>query len=110
VGERAGPLLERGEAMSNDRGPVETATFVIQNRLGLHARAAALFVQTISGFDADVLVRKDGESVNGKSIMGLMMLAAGKGSSIEVEARGPAAKDAVAAIAQLIADKFREGE
>jgi phosphocarrier protein HPr len=85
-------------------------TFVIQNRLGLHARAAALLVQTVAPIDAEVLVSKDGETVNGKSIMGLMMLAAGKGSSIEVEASGPAAEEAVAAIDRLIADKFREPE
>ena len=95
------------------REPVEPSlreTFVIQNRLGLHARAAALFVQTVAPLDADVMVSKDGETVNGKSIMGLMMLAAGKGSSIDVEARGRAAEDALRAIAALVADKFREAE
>lgn len=85
-------------------------SFEIQNRLGLHARAAALFVQTVSVFDADVSVSKDGERVNGKSIMGLMMLAAGKGTAIEVEATGPAAAEALDAIRRLIADKFREAE
>ena len=85
-------------------------TFVIQNRLGLHARAAALLVQTVAPIDAEVLVSKDGETVNGKSIMGLMMLAAGKGTSIDVEARGPAAEEAIQAIDRLIADKFREPE
>jgi phosphocarrier protein len=83
---------------------------VIQNRLGLHARAAALLVQTLAPLDVEVLVSKDDQTVNGKSIMGLMMLAAGKGSSIEVEARGPAAEQALAAIAGLVDDKFREGE
>jgi phosphocarrier protein HPr len=86
------------------------AAFVIRNRLGLHARAAALLVQTVAPLDAEVWVTKDGETVNGKSIMGLMMLAAGKGSSIEVEARGPAAEQALRAIEVLIADKFREPE
>ena len=90
-----------------DDGPVRE-TFVIQNRLGLHARAAALFVQTVAGLDAEVSVTKDDETVNGKSIMGLMMLAAGKGSTIDVEACGPAAKEAVEAIRALIGDKFRE--
>jgi phosphocarrier protein HPr len=85
-------------------------TFVIQNRLGLHARAAALFVQTVAGLDAEVSVTKDDETVNGKSIMGLMMLAAGKGSTIDVEARGPAAEEALQAIRTLIGDKFREPE
>jgi phosphocarrier protein len=85
-------------------------SFVIQNRLGLHARAAALFVQTVAALDAEVFVAKDGETVNGKSIMGLMMLAAGMGSTIEVEVRGREAAEAMNAIRALIEDKFREGE
>lgn len=96
--------------MSDPRSPVHTASLVIQNRLGLHARAAALFVQTVTPFDADVLVSKDGQTVNGKSIMGLMMLAAGKGSSIDIETRGPDSQEALRAIGDLIAEKFREGE
>jgi phosphocarrier protein HPr len=96
--------------MSEPRSPSLKGTFMIQNRLGLHARAAALFVQTVAGLDADVLVSKDAETVNGKSIMGLMMLAAGMGSSIDVEARGPAAEEALAKIRALIEDKFREPE
>ncbi|MGH7821253.1 MAG: HPr family phosphocarrier protein [Candidatus Binatia bacterium] len=96
--------------MSGERSPICRATFVIQNRLGLHARAAALFVQTLTAIDADVFVSKDGQTVNGKSIMGLMMLAAGKGSSIDVEARGPAAEQALATIASLVDSKFREEE
>ncbi len=96
--------------MTEPRTPVVTAAFVIPNRLGLHARAAALFVQTIAPLDADVSVSKDDQTVNGKSIMGLMMLAAGKGSSIEVEARGPACEEALAAIARLIEERFCEGE
>jgi phosphocarrier protein len=96
--------------MTSDREPVLKASFTIQNRLGLHARAAALFVQTVTPFDADVFVSKDGQTVNGKSIMGLMMLAAGKGSSIDVEAYGPAADGALRAIQELIDDRFREGE
>jgi phosphocarrier protein len=85
-------------------------SFVIQNRLGLHARAAALFVQTVAALEADVFVAKDGETVNGKSIMGLMMLAAGMGSTIQVEVRGREAAEAMNAIRVLIEDKFREGE
>jgi len=96
--------------MSMLRDPVARTSFVIHNRLGLHARAAALLVQTIATLDADVFVSKEGETVNGKSIMGLMMLAAGKGSTIDVEARGPAAEDALRAIGALIADRFREAE
>lgn len=96
--------------MSEPRAPTHKASFVIQNRLGLHARAAALFVQTVAPLDADVCVTKEGETVNGKSIMGLMMLAAGKGSSIDVEARGPAAEEAIRALGALITDKFREAQ
>lgn len=96
--------------MSEPRSPVRTASFTIQNRLGLHARAAALFVQMVTPLDVDVFVTKDDQTVNGKSIMGLMMLAAGKGSSIAVEARGPDADAALRAIGALVDDKFREGE
>jgi len=96
--------------VSQPRTPVASGSFMIQNRLGLHARAAALLVQTIAPFDADVFVSKDGETVNGKSIMGLMMLAAGKGSSIDVETRGPAAEEALHAIEKLVTSKFSEGE
>jgi phosphocarrier protein HPr len=96
--------------MTEPREPSVKKSFVIQNRLGLHARAAALFVQTVAPLDVDVLVTKAGETVNGKSIMGLMMLAAGKGSSIDVEAHGPAAEEAMRIIGALIGDKFREPE
>ena len=83
-------------------------TLEIKNRLGLHARAAAQLVQTAVRFDADVTVSKDGQAVSGKSILGLMMLAAAQGSSIEVSTRGPQAADALAAIEQLIDQKFHE--
>ena len=96
--------------MSEVRAVSVRASFVIQNRLGLHARAAALFVQTVTTLDAEVFVTKDGETVNGKSIMGLMMLAAGLGSSIEVEARGREAAEALRAVGALIKDKFRESD
>ena len=96
--------------MSEESAPTASASFVIQNRLGLHARAAALFVQTVSPLDAEILVSKDGQTVNGKSIMGLMMLAAGKGSSIAVEAHGPAAEEALQVIGDLIDARFQEDE
>ncbi len=80
----------------------------IQNRLGLHARAAALFVQTATKYRADVTLEKDGVEVNGKSIMGLMMLAAAKGSEVIVRASGPDEQDALDTIAALIMDKFHE--
>jgi len=80
----------------------------IKNRLGLHARAAAQLVQIASQFDADVTVAKDGQTVNGKSIIGLMMLAAPQGSIIEVSVSGPQAPEAMQAIEQLFESKFNE--
>lgn len=82
--------------------------FTILNKLGIHARPAAQFVKTSNRFDADVRVEKDGEEVDGKSIMGLMMLAAGHGSVITVTAEGLDADAAVAAIEDLINRKFEE--
>ena len=81
---------------------------VILNELGLHARPAALFVKTTTRFNAAITVEKDGEVVNGKSIMGLMMLAAAKGTRLRVTAVGPEAQDAVAAVEQLFQSKFNE--
>ncbi|MET3616091.1 phosphocarrier protein [Rhizobium aquaticum] len=81
---------------------------LIINKRGLHARASAKFVQTVDGFDAKITVSKDGMSVGGTSIMGLMMLAASPGCTIMVEADGAEADAALEAIAALIADKFGE--
>ena len=80
----------------------------IINQRGLHARASAKFVKCAEGFDASVIVSKDGQSVPGTSIMGLMMLAASMGSSITVEASGPQAGEAIVALTALIASKFDE--
>jgi len=80
----------------------------ICNQRGLHARAAARFVKTACQFDADILVRKNGTAVSGRSIMGLMMLAAASGTEIELSATGPQAAEAVAALAGLIECKFDE--
>ncbi|EMR14063.1 Phosphocarrier protein, nitrogen regulation associated [Methylophaga lonarensis MPL] len=85
-------------------------TFTIINKLGLHARAAAKFVTTASEFEADIAVSRDGRVVNGKSIMGVMMLAAAKGTQISVNANGHDAEQALAAIEALISDYFGEGE
>jgi phosphocarrier protein len=82
--------------------------FTILNKLGIHARPAAQFVKTANRFKADVFVEKDGEEVDGKSIMGLMMLAAGHGSTILVSANGPDADEALSAIGDLISRKFEE--
>ena len=80
----------------------------IQNKLGLHARAAAILVQTANGFASEVTIEKDGVEVNGKSIMGLMMLAAAKGSHVTIRANGKDEEDALAGIRKLVADKFNE--
>ena len=82
----------------------------IVNKLGLHARAAVLFVQAATRFDAKVRVTKEGQTVDGRSIMGVMMLAAELGSRIDVETSGPEAQAALDAIAELVANRFNEGE
>jgi len=86
----------------------ESAEFRLVNRLGLHARAAAQLVQTANRFKADVIVAKDGEEVNGKSIMGLLMLAAPVGSQLLVTVSGVDAAEAMQAIGALINDGFGE--
>ena len=94
---------------SGGSGPARaTCRLEIKNRLGLHARAAALLVQTVTQFDAEITISKDDQTVNGKSILGLMMLAAGQGSPIEVAADGPDAQAALDAIAALVEAKFKE--
>jgi phosphocarrier protein len=85
-------------------------TVDIVNIRGLHARASAKFVKLASTFDADVRVSKDGQTVDARSIMGLMMLAAGPGCCIEIEAEGADAAAAVAALEQLVGAKFDEDE
>lgn len=85
-----------------------TRELLIINKRGLHARASAKFVQMVTGFDAEVSVSKDGMTVGGTSIMGLMMLAASPGCSIEVSASGTDAEAALEALTQLIADRFGE--
>ncbi len=80
----------------------------ICNKRGLHARAAARFVKLAYTFDAEVMVAKNGAAVSGRSIMGLMMLAAGPGTAIELRATGPEAERAVAALAELISGGFDE--
>jgi len=86
----------------------ESSEFKIVNRLGLHARAAAQLVQTSNRFLSDVTVEKDGEEVNGKSIMGLLMLAAPQGSIINVTVSGEDAAEAMKVIGNLINDGFGE--
>jgi len=87
-----------------------SAEVLIVNRLGLHARASAKLTQVASGFGCEVWLSRNGRKVNAKSIMGVMMLAAGKGASITIDAQGEDADAALAALVKLIADKFDEGE
>lgn len=82
----------------------------IKNRLGLHARAAAKLVQAVSRYNASITITKDDQAVDGKSILGLMMLAAGPGSVIEVSAIGADAAQAVEAVETLVGRLFDEGE
>ena len=85
-----------------------TRELPILNQRGLHARASAKFVKCAEGFDASITVSKDGETVPATSIMGLMMLGASMGTSVMVEASGPQAEQAAAALAALVAAKFDE--
>ena len=85
-----------------------TREFTVQNRLGLHARPSAQFVKLCSRFRCDVWVEKDGEQVNGKSIMGLMMLAAGMGSKLKVTCEGADGEKALTELEALIIRKFDE--
>lgn len=80
----------------------------IVNKLGLHARASAKLTQTAARFASDVWLARDGRRVNGKSIMGVMMLAAAKGTTLKLEVDGPDEQEAMAALTTLIADKFGE--
>jgi len=89
-------------------GGMESQTFTIRNRLGLHARAAALLVKTANGFNANVMIEKDGVEVNGKSIMGILMLAASRGTKITLRVDGIDAGEALQAIGKLIENKFGE--
>jgi phosphocarrier protein len=88
---------------------VTTRTLRIINEKGLHARASAKFVETVEGFDAKAQVQKDGMTVSGDSIMGLLMLAASKGTTIEVSTSGAEADRLADALERLIADRFGEG-
>ena len=85
-------------------------TVEIINKRGLHARASAKFVKLAANFDAEVTVSKDGHTVDARSIMGLMMLAAGPGCCIDIAADGPEAANAVAALADLVDARFEEDE
>lgn len=85
-----------------------TKELTISNKLGIHARPAAQFVKTANQFESDIRVEKDGEEVDGKSIMGLMMLAAGHGSRLNIMAEGNDADDALSALESLVVRNFEE--
>jgi phosphocarrier protein HPr len=87
---------------------MEVQTFTIRNRLGLHARAAALLVKTANRFASEVSLEKDGLEVNGKSIMGILMLAASKGSRITLRVEGKDSAQAIQTLSKLFENKFGE--
>jgi phosphocarrier protein HPr len=87
---------------------METQTFIIRNKLGLHARAAALLVKTANNYAADITIEKDGIEVNGKSIMGILMLAASRGSKVTLKVEGKDAVEAMQTLGELIGNKFGE--
>ena len=94
--------------MSKKKNNVLVRDLTIQNRYGIHARPAALFVKTASRFQADVTIEKDRVKVSGKSIMGLMTLVAGHGSTVRITTEGTDAEEAMDALAQLVEQKFFE--
>src|SRR3954467_4664382 len=98
-------LLNRNKPAAGNRIEKEVT---IVNRLGMHARPAAMFVRIASRYRSDVWVEKEGEKINGKSIMGLMMLAAGQGSTLNICCEGPDADKVMEELEQLIQQKFNE--
>ncbi len=96
-----------GQSKLTSESPV---TVEIVNKRGLHARAAAKFSKLSDEFDAEISVSKDGQTVSGLSIMGLMMLSASKGTSITIETTGPQASEAIQALEKLVSDAFHEDE
>ena len=89
---------------------MKTSTLTIVNKLGLHARASAKFVTLASGYKSDVTVLRNGQQANGKSIMGIMMLAAGKGTNIDLQVDGEDEDQAMTALSELVANRFGEDE
>lgn len=95
-------------AKKSEKSSMVTKELVVVNKLGIHARPAAMFVRTANKYESKVFVEKDGETVNGKSIMGLMMLAAGPGSKINIKADGRDADDVLRDLESLLRSKFNE--
>jgi phosphocarrier protein len=102
--------LLNGDDARIDGEPAAEKSVRVPNRLGLHARPAAEFVKLSARFESNISVEKDGLAVNGKSIMGVMMLAAECGSLLRIKAVGPDAEDAVAVLSELVASGFGEQE
>ena len=100
-------MLSRKSGSGSDT-KVATREVTVTNKLGVHARPAAMFVKSANKFESHIMVEKDGEQVNGKSIMGLMMLAAGQGSKLVITAEGPDAEAAVRELESLFQRKFDE--
>ncbi len=98
--------MEAGKTKSTEKG--HETTIEVKNKMGVHARPAAMIVRVANRYKADIYFEKDDEVVDGKSIMGLMMLAAGQGSKLRVSANGADAKDACKALEELFENKFEE--
>lgn len=95
-------------AKKTDASGFQTKELTVTNKSGIHARPAAMFVKTANRFGSDIFVEKDGEKINGKSIMGLMMLAAGPGSKVTLHVKGADADAAIAELEALVNRKFDE--
>ena len=102
--------MSEGNEMRGNGDSIAERTVRVPNRLGLHARPAAEFVKLSSRFASSIMVEKDGLEVNGKSIMGVMMLAAEFGSSLRIRAEGVDAPDAITELSRLVESGFGEGE
>ena len=106
----SGPVKADGKTTPDEYGVPVVREVEIVNKKGLHARASAKFVQVAEQFDAAITVTRGGESVGGTSIMGLMMLAAGPGTTITIKATGRQAQEAMDAVCALITSRFGEGD
>jgi phosphocarrier protein len=102
------PASQPMSAKNNDEDGFLTKELTIANKSGIHARPAAMFVKIATRFGCDIFVEKDGEKINGKSIMGLMMLAAGPGSKVTLHVKGADANNAIGELEALVKRKFDE--
>ncbi len=101
-------LPSRAKSSKNKKTSEYSTTVRVDNELGIHARSAALFAKVANEYEAEVTVEKGTDQINGKSIMGLLMLAAAKGSQIKIIAQGPDAAEALRATSELVKNKFGE--